>query len=555
MSSPQSTIIEEPPPLSASEVVEPRTKKGSAFWLSFVAITASTFLSALDLTAVSTALPTITNDLHGGNDFSWVGSAYALTSTAFLPLSGGLADIFGRRPVMLISIAVFSLGSALSGASQSMAMLIGARAVQGIGGGGILNLTEIIVSDLVPLAERGTYQGFIGLTWAFASAIGPPIGGALAQKASWRWIFFINLPLTGVSFTLVVIFLRVRTPHGSIKQKLSRIDWIGNVIIMAGSTLVVIALTWGGIAYPWNSARVLAMLIIGLALIGVFFVYEAKVPAKPTIPWDVVNNRTSLGGFLMTFFHGITSITIIYYLPVFFQACLGADPIRSGIDMFPSALVIAPFAVIAGVVVVVTNTYRPINLAGWVFSVVGFGTLSLLRATNSTSRWVGYQILAAAGTGILFSSTVFPTLAPLPVERTAGALAFFAFCRAFAQTWGIAIAGTILQNELKKKLPAAFVAQFPQGSEIAYAAIPQIGSLSEPLRSEVRAAFATSMSVIWKTMIGIAGLGLLSVFILKEIPMRQSTDVNFGLNDNKKQITDEEKTAASSDVATVNRDV
>lgn len=191
--------------------------KGRAFWLTFVAVVMTLFLGALDLTAVSTALPTITADLGGGDDFVWVGASYALSSTAFLPLSGKLADIFGRKSIMLISIALFALGSALSGAAQNMNMMIAARsmsvcgfsfrsdvsvAVQGVGGGGIINLTEIITSDLVPLAERGLYQGMLGLTWSLASAIGPPIvradsifypadilqGGALAQS-SWRWLF------------------------------------------------------------------------------------------------------------------------------------------------------------------------------------------------------------------------------------------------------------------------------------------------------------------------------------------------------------------------------
>ncbi|KDR69579.1 hypothetical protein GALMADRAFT_77246 [Galerina marginata CBS 339.88] len=520
----------EPPP------VAPGTKKGAAFWLSFVAVIVSIFLSALDLTAVATALPTITEQLNGGEEFIWVGSAYALASTAILPLSGRLADIFGRKPIMLLSIAFFAVGSALAGAAQNMNMLIAARTVQGIGGGGIINLSEIITSDLVPLAERGLYQGILGLTWAFASGIGPPIGGAFTEKASWRWLFYLNLPLSGIAFALVILFLKVRTPEGSILSKLARVDWFGNLIVIAGTTLAVIGLSWGGTTHPWDSAAVLVPLIVGLALVVVFIIYEAKVPREPTIPWEVISNRTSFSGYLATLIHGITSISIIYYLPVYFQAALLSTPLRSSVQGFATALVIAPFAFFCGVMVQIQNKYRPANAIGWVLTVIGFGLMTFLKATSNVGQWVGFQFVASAGTGMIFAGTIFPILAPLPVSRTASALGFFAFLRAFAQTWGITIAGTILQNQLKKNLPAAFVTQFPQGTQIAYAAIPVLHKLPDALQLEVRIAFATSMTVIWKVMIGISGLGLLTLPLLREVPMNQSTDENYGLQDKNKTV-------------------
>ncbi|CAL1715229.1 unnamed protein product [Somion occarium] len=435
--SPAATVHEDSPQqLTAATDDEnryQRTSRGKAFWLSFVAIIVTILLSALDLTAIATILPTMTADLNGGDDFTWVGSAYALASTAILPLIGGLADSFGRKPVMLVCIVVFAVGSALAGSAQNMNWMIGARTVQGLGGGGIQTLTNIITSDLVPLAERGTYQGLIGLTIALASGIGPPIGGLLAQDASWRWLFYINLPLCGISFALVLFFLRVRTPPGTVFEKLSKIDWTGNVIIITGTTLAVIGLTWGGTRYPWADARVLAPLIIGLVVMGLFCVYEYYIPKNPTIPFRALANRTSASGFATASVHGVASISIIYYIPIYFQACLGASPIRSGVDMLATALIISPFALICGIVVKVTGKYRPVNYVGWVLMIIGFGLLSLLKADSNTGQWVGYQVLVSAGTGMIFSATVFPVLAPLPVSLTAPALAFFAFVRTFAQ--------------------------------------------------------------------------------------------------------------------------
>ncbi|KAJ3001773.1 hypothetical protein NUW54_g6220 [Trametes sanguinea] len=519
-----------PPPAKLA-----KQPKGSAFWLSFLAIVVCNVLSALDVTAVSTTLPTITHDLNGSNNFVWVGAAYGLASTAMLPFCGRLADVFGRRPVMMLSVAFFFVGSALSGAAQNMPMLIAARTIQGVGGGGINNMSSIIISDLVPLVERGAYQGMVVLAWAFAAAIGPVVGGSLAQKASWRWLFYINLPLAGIAFILVAAFLRVRTPEGTLREKLSRVDWIGNAIIIAGTTLALIALTWGGVTYPWSSAHVLAVLIIGAILIVVFFVYEAFVPPESTIPFDIMKNRTSLGGFLGTFFHGIISVAAIYYFPVYFQACLLSSPIESSVKILPTAVVSSFLSLLSGIVVKKMNKYLPMNCLGWIFLTVGFGLLTTLKADSGVGKWAGYQALQSGGSGIIWVTTVFPILAPLSVKRFASALAFYNFLRTFAQTWGVTIGATILQNELKRRLPAAFLQQFPDGIEIAYAAIPIIPDLDEPLRREVRVAFAQSMATIWKVLTGISAAGFLSVLLLREIPMQTYTDDQFGLEQQPKQ--------------------
>ncbi|KAJ7701234.1 iron permease [Mycena rosella] len=520
------------------------TGKPRAFWLCFVAIMVAVFLSALDLTAIGTALPTIANALNDTKgDYIWVGSAYALSSTAFIPLSGNLADVFGRKPIMLISITVFAIGSALAGASQNMPMMIGARS---IGGGGILTLTEIITADLVPLSERGLYQGLLGMIWCLASVSKTACGRHLSGTKTWRWLFYLNLPLAGLAFSLVVMYLSVNRPEGSIREKLGQVDWVGNGIVVVGTGLAIIGMTWGGIRYPWSSVEVLAPLIIGLSLLVVFAVYEAKVPTRPTIPLDVISNRTSLSGqvLLTTAAHGITSICSVNHLypsrPVFFQACFGASPIRSAVDFLPGSLVTTPFALLAGMTIAVLKKYRLVNWTGWAVSIVGYGLVSTLREDSSVGKWVGYQIVGAAGVGLIFSAPLFPLLAPLPNTRAASALALFTFTRSFSQTWGITISSTILQNTLEKKLPAAFVAQFPPGFEIAYAAIPVIRQLDAPLRKQVQAAFADSMATIWQTMIGIAGLGLLLSFLMAEVPMNTTVDESYTLKETRKSVSDAE---------------
>ncbi|KAG8703167.1 hypothetical protein FRC09_004312 [Ceratobasidium sp. 395] len=521
----QRTIVEN----TASPTEAP--KKDLRFWLIFLALCVSTFLSALELTSVSTALPTIVESLNG-HDFAWVGSAYTLGSTAFMPMSGGLAEIFGRRSVMLASLVIFAVGSAVCGAAQSMNMLIAGRTIQGIGGGGILTLTDIIVADLVPLAERGPYLGIVGSVWAVASAIGPPIGGAFAER-SWRWLFYINLPLAGIAIVLVLVFLRLNTPKDSFKHKITRIDWIGNFLVIGSTASTIIALTWAGARYSWSSYQVLVPLIVGLAGLAAAFAYEFTLAVEPIIPRELLSNRTSLSGYLGTFFHGIVVTAIIYYLPVYFQASKGDSPIQSGVDLFGIAFTVAPFAIFTGISTVVLKKYRPQNYIAWGFTLIGTGLLSTLKYDSSKAHSIGFQILIGIGGGILYASTTFPILAPLPVSRNAPALALFAFVRTFAGTYGVAIGSSVLQTELSKRLPLQFTAQFPGGSDIAFSAIPFINALEEPLRSEVRAAFADSLAILWKVMIGIAGMGLISVLLMKEVEMNTQTDEKWAIEQKK----------------------
>ncbi|KAH8078743.1 iron permease [Cristinia sonorae] len=518
-----------------------RPGKGSVFCLSLIAILFSVLLAALDLTAVSTILPTLTEDLNGKDNFTWVASAYALASAAILPLIGGLADVFGRKPVMMGCIILFSLGSALAGAAKNMDMMIAARTVQGLGGGGISTVCQIVIADLVPLSERGLYQGFIGLVFSLAAGIGPIVGGVFAQKVSWRWLFYLNLPIAGISLVLVAFFLRVRTPQGSFWEKVAKVDWFGNVIVIAGTTLAIMGLTWGGTRYPWVSVYVLVPLFLGLGLLAAFVVYEAHVPKVPTIPFRILNNTTTYSGYICTFIHGIASITLIYYTPIYFQACLNASPIQSSVYGFPNAFLVSPFSFVCGVWVRATGRYRIPNAVGWVFTVVGFGLMSLLRADSRTAQWVGYQILVSIGVGLNFGGPMYAVLAPLPVTSSAYALAFFQFTRTFAYSWGMTISSTVLQNQLQKRLPVEFISSFPQGLEIAISAIPKIRSLPQPLQSQVQVAFADSLSVVWKTMIGISAVGILVLPMMKDIPMGSATDETFGLDVKSEKV--EEKTA------------
>ncbi|KAJ7776587.1 iron permease [Mycena maculata] len=463
---------------SLEKALPPSSRMGSAFWLSYIA------------TAIPSSLPSIVKEFSGTADSSWMGSSYTPASAALVPFTGNLANIFGRRPIILGSVLLSAIGSSLAGSAQSMESLIIARTVQGMGGGGMTSLSSIIVVDLVSLVERGAYQGFKTMTWKCAMGIGPVLGGALSEKASWRWLFYINIPASGFAFFFVLFLLQVRTPEGNVWSKLASVDWFGNVL--------------ASVCFTWSDARVLAPLIAGLTLMVVFVMYEKYV----------VTNPTALASLVATFFNGIANISILYFLPLFFLSVFLASPLQSAIYSLPYGVVMSLFSLLNGVTVLQTRRYLPGNYAGWVLIGIGFGILGMASSRRSSSHW---------GPELLYMSALsFPLVASIPVERLGSALAFQAFLRTFSQTWGISSSASILQNTVKGALPAQFIRQLPAGSDFVFAAVSRIAGLPEPLQSEVSLEFAHGITAlqVYRVMIGTAGLGLLCVFFMQEVPMR-----------------------------------
>ncbi|KAG6861124.1 hypothetical protein C0995_003576 [Termitomyces sp. Mi166 len=576
------------------EVLSP--KRDLRFWLVFVALCCCTILSAIDLAGVSTAAPTIVHALEG-DSFAWVFSAYALSSSACVPLSGNLAQIFGRRPILQLGIVLFAAGSAIAGAAPTMTILIVGRggccsvlantkerqglcgfvvAIQGVGGGIIQSLSAIVTADLVPLRERGLFTGITGLMWTLGSAIAPFVAGGLSEKASWRWLFYINLPLCGLAFGVVTLFLRLKTPTETFRSKFFKIDWIGNAIILASACSCMIALTWGGIEYPWSSYHILVPLILGIAGLAFALLYEAKWAGQPAVPWVVLANRTSISGYVGTFVSGMANINIgcksittrfrrptdtLYRLsvsiiesrlisflidphhdrPTWFQAVQDASPITSGLHFMPWAVSISGFAIVGGLIVARIGKYKLVNLIAWCILLLGMGLLITLKLKTSIGLLILYQLIMGTAGGLLYTSA-FAVLSPLPVTENAPAVAVLTFSRVFSQAWGVAVGGTVFQNALKRKLPADLLHQFPANADITYYIVPEIPMLSEPLKHDVRIAFLQSFRVLWIAAEIMVAIGASTVLFMKDLPLRRTVDKDWGLE--KKG--DEEEAAKES---------
>jgi EmrB/QacA subfamily drug resistance transporter len=352
--------------------------------VAFSGMMLATPLAALDQTIVATALPRMVGDLGGFERMSWVVSAYLITSTVTIPLYGKLSDLYGRRELMAASITLFVTGSLLCGVAQNMDQLVIARGVQGRGAGGLIHLSQAAIADLFPPRERGRYLGFIGSMWAIAAVAGPLLGGTLTDHASWRWIFFINLPLGGLALLVVVRNMRVHS-----ERREHSIDWAGAVVLSVGVTALLLGCVWGGTTFPWGSPQVIGTGLAGLALLVAFVVIEHRAP-EPLLPLGLFGTRVLAVATCASFVIGAILFAVTVYAPVYAQSVLGASATSSGVILMPLALcwVVAAFA--SGQAIARTGRYRIFPITGSVLVVLGAavlaGVASIRHGRQSASR-------------------------------------------------------------------------------------------------------------------------------------------------------------------------
>ncbi|PWY79695.1 MFS general substrate transporter [Aspergillus heteromorphus CBS 117.55] len=527
-----------PPPAADSQNGPVANEKGLRFWLIFLAIGIATFVAALDTSIISTALPTITADLSSGDLYVWVINTYLLSSTVSSAIVGQMSNIFGRRAMTTLALLIFAAGSAVSGAAQSTGMLLAGRTIQGLGGGAITTLSEVLVCDMVSLRERGVYAGILGAAWAMAAVVGPLMGGGFTQNVSWRWIFYINLPITGAALALIVTLLRVRNPRQdtSLWHRLRTIDWGGMTLLTLGVTSILLALTWAGTMHPWSSWRTIVPIVLGFLGLLAFIAYEASplVP-EPTMPPRLFTNRTTATLFLMSFIYSMLLFWICYFLPVYFQAVLGATPSRSAVMLFPIATTTAPAGIVAGAMMTKTGKYRLWHFGGFALMTVACGLFTLFDQSTPTGAWTGYQILFGIGTGVVFTTGLPPILATLAEGDVATGTATWIFMRNFGAIWGTAIpaavfntradriAGTIADEEVRalfvdggayQRATKVFVDGF-KGDKALYAVIETL--------------YVRSLREVWQVSIAFSAVGFLLCFLVKEYRLRDDLNTEYGM--------------------------
>ncbi|GAA5914845.1 hypothetical protein JCM6882_007818 [Rhodosporidiobolus microsporus] len=497
----------------------------------FASMQLTVFMAFLEQTIVSTALPNISAAFNAGRSSSFVAAAYLLTSSAMQPVWGRLSDVFGRKVTLIACVVFFAIGSLACALAQSMLQLIIFRGLQGVGGGGLLTLVLIIISDIVSLKDRGKYQGITEITIMIGNGVGPVIGGVMAEKLSWRWCFWINLPVAGASIVVMMFFLPLKKVTGSMKQKLLQIDYGGALLTVGATVLVILPLNWGGTSFAWDSAVVLGCLIGGIVGFVVFILYEWKCAKIPVVPPFIFKNRTVAAIFGTTFFSGATILCQL--LPQFFQVVQGHSAIRSGVLIIPQLVTTTVLVFISGQIVSRTGEYKPSICVGYALWTVGLGLLSTLDENSSTARIVGYQLLNGAGQGQTLQTSMVAAQAAVARSEMSVVTSVRNFFRSMGGTVFLVIAATILNNNLRSKLlPLGFshttvdaVIDDPTGIWPSTVGADLV-DLSAEQKAQIVRAYVQGFNTVFHVFVGLIGFNFVAavLFVGRHNLRRQDED-------------------------------
>ncbi len=518
--------------------------------LIMVAIMLGLFLAALDQTIVGTALPRIVTDLAGNNLYTWVVTVYLLSSTVTVPIYGKLSDVYGRRPLLLIGVSLFLLGSALSGLSQSMGELIVFRGLQGLGAGAIFPIALAVIGDLFSPAERGRYQGLFGAVFGLSFIIGPFLGGFLTDNLSWHWIFYVNLPI-GMA-ALAVIAAQLPNTGNTRGVRVRDLDYLGIIVFTGAAVLLLLGLTNKGLTdstghlYAWSSLNVLAYMVGAVLLTGAFIAAEHRAK-EPIIPLDLFRNRTYTTVNIATFFVAFGFFTAIIFLPRYFQAVQGLSATASGYRTWPLMLGLILSSTLSGIMVSRLGRYKAILVGA--AAVLTLGMFLMTHLQTGTGYWTLslWMLVAGLGVGPTFSVTTVALQNAVPLRRIGVATSNLTFFRQIGGSVGLAIAGSIFASTFASQLPTqlagsgvppAVVSHFAHGTGAATNSLTGVGNLGTQLSGQLPAAarpliphitagirgdIATSIAGLMWLGAGASLAALLMILLMPELPLRRTT--------------------------------
>ena len=489
----------------------------------FAALMLVMLLASLDSTIVSTALPTIVGSLGGIEQLSWVVTAYLLASTITTPVAGKLGDVYGRKLVLQAALVVFLVGSVLCGLSRNMPELIAFRAIQGLGGGALLVSTQAVIGDVVSPRERGRYSGLMGAVFGVSTVVGPLLGGLFVDHLSWRWIFYVNLPIGIAAFVVLQVVLHV--PSQRVRRA---IDYAGMALLAGGLTALVLYTSLGGTTFPWWSTEMLILLVLAVVL-SVGFVLVEQFATEPLVPLGLFRNRVFAVASAVGFIVGIALFGSVTYLPLYLQVVKGSGPTESGLQMLPLMAGVLISSIGSGQLITRYGRYKVFPIVGTALMVVGMLLLSRLAVDTSLVVADVYMLVVGLGLGFVMQVLVLAVQNAVDYEDLGVATATATLFRSMGGAIGVPIFGAIFANQLSShlasKLPPGAAGTLP-----AHLGPQQIDRLPPAIRDPYVAAYATSLKPVFLIAGGIAAVGFLATWLLEERPLRR-TVADQGLGD------------------------
>jgi EmrB/QacA subfamily drug resistance transporter len=486
-------------------------------WIIFSGLMLALLISSLDQTVVATALPTIVSDLGGLSQLSWVVTGYLLASTVSTPLWGKLGDLYGRKRFFQASIVLFLLGSALCGLSQTMTELILFRTLQGLGGGGLIVLVQAIIGDIVPPRDRGRYQGLFGAVFGLSSVAGPLLGGFFVDTLSWRWIFYINLPIGIIALLVIAFALPATGQRGH-----HTIDSLGTVLLAVAASSLVLFTTLGGSIYPWGSLPLLLLAVLGgVCLIG--FVFAEQHAAEPVLPLQLFHNPVFTLCCAIGFVVGFALFGATSYLPLFLQVVNGASPTSSGLRLLPMILGLLLTSITSGQLISRTGRYKAFPIVGTALMTVGMFLLSLMNEHTGVLVESLSMFVLGLGLGLVTQVLVIAVQNAVDYRNLGAATSAVTFFRSIGGSFGTAIFGAIFSSQLAYHL-ASLASSLPSGVNPGNVEnVAAIQHLPTAVRAEVVLAFAESLSTAFLVAVPIAALAFILAWLLPEVRLRTTT--------------------------------
>jgi EmrB/QacA subfamily drug resistance transporter len=477
----------------------------------FSALLLVLLLAALDQTIVSTALPTIVGDLGGIAHLSWVVTAYLLAATITGPLYGKLGDLYGRKKVLQTAIVIFLIGSVLCGLSQSMAQLIAFRTLQGLGAGGLMVVTLAVVGDIIPPRERGRYQGYFGAVFGVSTVVGPLLGGFFVDHLSWRWIFYVNLPVGAVALTVIAFAFHSREVHTR-----HRIDYPGAILLAGALASIVLFTSLGGTTWAWGSTQVIVLIVLSVVLVPAFVLVEARA-SEPILPLSLFRNHTFTTTSLIGFIVGFALFGAITYLPLYLQVTKGSSPTVSGLQLTPLMAGVLVTSIMSGQLISRLGRYRMFPIAGTALMTLAMFLLSRLEA--GTSTWIAalYACILGLGLGMVMQVLVLAVQNAVEPASMGVATSGSTLFRQIGGSIGVAIFGTIFANRVRVELAS----RLPAGTKVPKTINPAgIRHLPPQAHSAFADAFAVALHPVFITAAAVSLVAFLLTWLLREVPLR-----------------------------------